>query len=70
MVDQENLQDFKVKTINDLEAMAKKLKRQIVKLEKSGIDSPSDFVHIAHALTMLTLEYRLIKREIMDTIIR
>ena len=68
MVAQENLNDFKVKTIKDLEVMAKKIKRKIASLENESGGSTSDIPIIVQSLTMLSSEYRLIKREIMDTI--
>lgn len=68
MTTNETVKEFKIKTIKDLELMSKKLKKRIVVLEKIPQGNPLDMVNIVHSITLLTAEYRLIKREIMETI--
>lgn len=68
MVSQDNVKEFKVKTIKDLELMSKKLKKRIVLLEKESNKDSQDMINIVHSMTLLIAEYRAIKREIMDII--
>ena len=68
MASEENVNEFKIKTIKDLELMAKKLKKRIVALEKTEYGDEAGIVNITHSITLLTAEYRLIKREIIDII--
>lgn len=68
MIDEDTVKKLRIKTIKDLELMAKKLKKRIVLLEKDTSRETQDMVNIVHAITLLTSEYRLIKREIMETI--
>jgi pyridoxal/pyridoxine/pyridoxamine kinase len=56
----------KEKSIRDLELMAKKLKRKIAEVEKMPFSSTGSGELFAGILTTLVVEYRMLKRDIVE----
>lgn len=70
MIEEETLTEIKIKSIKDLEVLAKKLKKKIIVFENRADALPSDAIKIAHAITLLISEYRHIKRDIIEILIK